>query len=259
MRRLPIWIAGLILLSLPAAAQRWAPSARTATMRPAPLVRTAPLSRPMFWGRAPGVRTFVPGRTLHVGPQWRHGFRSGHVGFGFGHYPFGVPPQNRCFSDAFFDPYFCTRRPTRFSSVAPYSYYPFYSVPYYYDDSSDNYSDVSSQDVERANARASDLASQVEQLRNELDQMRQQQSSPAAAPAPAPPPEQAAVQEPPVSTTLVFRDGHRSEVRNYAIVGSTLWIFHDQLRKKIPLAQLDLTATRQVNEDQGIDFPVPLA
>jgi len=24
-------------------------------------------------------------------------------------------------------------------------------------------------------------------------------------------------------TILVFRDGHRSEVRNYAIVGKTLW------------------------------------
>jgi hypothetical protein len=58
-------------------------------------------------------------------------------------------------------------------------------------------------------------------------------------------------------TVLVFRDQHRQEVRNYAIVGSTLWNFAPAHTEKIALAQLDLPATEKVNEDRGITFRVP--
>ena len=59
-------------------------------------------------------------------------------------------------------------------------------------------------------------------------------------------------------TTLVFRDGHKSEVRNYAIVGSNLIdLTKSPVMKKIPLASLDLDATRKENEDNGIDFHLP--
>jgi hypothetical protein len=69
------------------------------------------------------------------------------------------------------------------------------------------------------------------------------------APAPAP-----AEQDP---TVLVYRDGRRREVRNYAIVGPTLYDFADGRSRKVPLAELDLVATHQVNEERGVYFYVP--
>jgi hypothetical protein len=56
---------------------------------------------------------------------------------------------------------------------------------------------------------------------------------------------------------LVFKDGHQLEVANYAIVGSTLYDLTGGRRQKIPLADLDLTATAKQNEDRGVDFRIP--
>ncbi len=58
-------------------------------------------------------------------------------------------------------------------------------------------------------------------------------------------------------TVLVFQDGHRTEARNYAIVGQTLWIYTEQDSKKVPLADLDVAATKSANADRGIAFQVP--
>ena len=64
--------------------------------------------------------------------------------------------------------------------------------------------------------------------------------------------------EAPVSpTVLVFRDQHKEEVSNYAIVGQTLWSFSAQRTKKIPLADLDVPATQKANDDRGLAFHVP--
>jgi len=59
-------------------------------------------------------------------------------------------------------------------------------------------------------------------------------------------------------TVLVFRDGHRQEVANYAIMGSTLFVLSGP-RSRIPIAELDVPATEQVNQSRGIDFHVPKA
>ncbi len=59
------------------------------------------------------------------------------------------------------------------------------------------------------------------------------------------------------NTVLVFRDQHKQEVSNYAIVGQTLWNFAPQHTQKIPLADLDLPATTKANEDIGVTFRVP--
>jgi hypothetical protein len=59
------------------------------------------------------------------------------------------------------------------------------------------------------------------------------------------------------STVLVFKDGHRSDVLNYAIVGNTLFDFADGRTRKILLADLDLKATQKANDDRGVDFAVP--
>ena len=59
------------------------------------------------------------------------------------------------------------------------------------------------------------------------------------------------------STTLVFKDGHQSDVINYAIVGDTLFEFAEGRTRKILLAELDLPATQKANDDRGVDFQIP--
>jgi len=67
--------------------------------------------------------------------------------------------------------------------------------------------------------------------------------------------------DPPVtpqpSTVLVFKDGHHSDVLNYAIVGDTLFDFDAGRTRKILLADLDLAATRKANDERGVDFQIP--
>ena len=59
------------------------------------------------------------------------------------------------------------------------------------------------------------------------------------------------------NTVLVFRDEHKQEVSNYAIVGQTLWNFAPGHTQKIPLSALDLPATTKANEELGVTFRVP--
>lgn len=58
-------------------------------------------------------------------------------------------------------------------------------------------------------------------------------------------------------TVLVFKDGRRLEISNYAIVGSTLYDLSDGLARKVALAELDLPATMKQNDDRGVDFQLP--
>jgi len=138
-------------------------------------------------------------------------------------------------------------------------------------------------------AQDPDTANQIQQLQAAIDQLQQQVSrltsaveelqadrtesvKPAAAPrgkgkppipskkvssvAPSVPAAPAAETDAPM-TVLVFQDGHRTEARNYAIVGQTLWIYTEQDSKKVPLADLDVNATKTANSDRGIVFQVP--
>jgi hypothetical protein len=68
-------------------------------------------------------------------------------------------------------------------------------------------------------------------------------------------PEEPVVAQP--TTVLVFKDGHRSEVVNYAIVGDTLFDFAEDQTRRILLADLDLAGTREANDDHGVEFKVP--
>ena len=80
---------------------------------------------------------------------------------------------------------------------------------------------------------------------------RVQASNPAPA-SPAPPADDRTTM-----TVIVFRDGHRTEVRNYAIIGSTLWVYSEDDSKKIPLEQIDLPATKNANTERGVTFQLP--
>jgi len=65
----------------------------------------------------------------------------------------------------------------------------------------------------------------------------------AAAPAPV--------------TMLVFKDGHKLEIGNYAIVGTTLFDLTPGHSRRVLLSDLDLDATKKENDDRGIVFEVP--
>src|SRR5215475_2600969 len=136
----------------------------------------------------------------------------------------------------------------------------------------------------------SETANQIQQMRTEIDQLQQQVSRLTAAVeelqadrvesvkpaptargtgkqtippkkvssiAPTPTPSAPEADERASTTVLVFQDGHKTEARNYAIVGQTLWIYTEQDSKKVPLADLDVNATKNANSERGIVFQVP--
>jgi len=89
--------------------------------------------------------------------------------------------------------------------------------------------------------------------------------APLAAASDDPPPT-AQVPDPPATpqpvsallpTILIFKDGHKQQIGNYAIVGSNLYDLTPGRRQKVALADLDLDATQKANDDEGNDFRLP--
>jgi hypothetical protein len=66
-----------------------------------------------------------------------------------------------------------------------------------------------------------------------------------------------APEAPPQPTMLVFKDGQKLQVENYAIVGATLYDLTPGRHRKIMLADLDLDATEKLNDEQGVSFQLP--
>ena len=60
-----------------------------------------------------------------------------------------------------------------------------------------------------------------------------------------------------IPTLLIFKDGRKLELGNYAIIGQTLFDLSPGHVRKIALAGLDLEATRQQNDNRGISFQLP--
>ena len=190
-------------------------------------------------------------------------FRSGGVGFGAS-VGFGNHRRGGLFlhQRPFHHPRGFAVYPNRYSysSVYPYVVYPAYPLSYY-----DAY-DYTGIPVQAVTSYAYGYASGEDNYPVEpglAEQMRQQgvgvYAQPrTAAPQPAPAPQ--ATQPPDRGmppTVLIYRDGRRTEVRNYAIVGQTVWTFTERVANKIPLDQLDLNATRKANEERGQEFVVP--
>jgi hypothetical protein len=100
------------------------------------------------------------------------------------------------------------------------------------------------------------LANEMNQQSLDEQRMREQGDQDAYARSVPPPPHQAERTEASPATVLVFRDQHKQEVQNYAIVGQTLWTFGARTAK-IPLSDLDLPATTKANDERGVDFRVP--
>ena len=62
--------------------------------------------------------------------------------------------------------------------------------------------------------------------------------------------------KPNAPSVLIFRDGRKREVANYAIMGQTVYVF-DKGTQKIALADLDVPATIKANDDRGLEFKLP--
>src|SRR5215469_16914811 len=115
--------------------------------------------------------------------------------------------------------------------------------------------------------RQYEIANEMNQQSLEQQRMWRQEEADGDQDAYAPgrpnadPPPNAQVQDDPIDppTVLVFRDRHREETQNYAIVGQMLWTFTPQRTKKIAIASLDLPATEKANLDRGVDFHIPEA
>ena len=146
----------------------------------------------------------------------------------------------------------------------PYAYSGFYD-PYWWSNSGSSNYDA---DYERNRA----VANEMNQQSLEEQQMRRQQEAEAGGgqdlyansarlSRPAQGSDQGDEQGTPIMppTVLVFRDQHKQEIRNYAIVGQTLWSFGSPRTEKIPLPDLDLAATTKANDDRGLTFRLPAA
>ncbi len=175
-------------------------------------------------------------RNLWIHPPFRHNFR------------FNIFFGNSCFNGAFFDPFFCRQFlfPNRFFFAQPvFVPYPVYSAPYY---------PVIAQPPPEAIDREGDLAREIERLKDEVERLRAEETSREQA-------RQATIPPPPVKenepTVLIFRDGHQSEMRNYAVVGQPLWALTDQYARKIAISDLDVDATKKVNADRGVEIRLP--
>ena len=81
------------------------------------------------------------------------------------------------------------------------------------------------------------------------------QDVPPPPPGPSEPLTQAAI-------TLIFKDGHSQQVRNYALTKTTLYVLDDAAsgrRPEIPLDKIDVAATEETNREAGVDFVIPTA
>jgi hypothetical protein len=101
--------------------------------------------------------------------------------------------------------------------------------------------------------RVEELSYRLGRLTQEIERMRQEEGK-----TPQPAPESAPSLEATVlPTILVFRDGRQMEIQDYAIADETLWVFTERGSTRIPITDLDLEATRDVNAERGIRFPLP--
>lgn len=207
------------------------PTVSVMRAHPAPVVAAAP--RPAMI--RPSRVVVAPNRFARSGviinPRFHHHHHHHHFNFTSG-----------CFGP-FFDPFLCRQ--------ALFAQAPIWPSPVFWPDVPQA-NPVTQQTASLQSQPDADLRAAIDRLSQEVEMLRQEQQArniPQQNAATAP--------EPHISTVLVFRDGHRTEVQNYGIVGQTLWIFSEQHARKVPIADLDLKATQQVNDERGVEFLGP--
>ena len=211
--------------------------------RPAPALRFAPAPQAV-----PANRGFVtPGfRSRVIFPHQRIVFHPRHFGRR------SLFSSNGCFNGGFGGPFFCgngffspgyVAAPYAFSASSPYPAEYAYTPP--------------PQPVVVDDSDTRDLSLQVQRLSDELEMMRDEERRRDHERNPAAQQSKPATQENLPNTVMVLRDGRQLSVRNYAIIGPTVWILNERTARKIPLTDLDVPATEQVNARNGIEFRVP--
>ncbi len=115
--------------------------------------------------------------------------------------------------------------------------------------------DSSSYDDDQQNQMG--LANEMNAQSLDEQRMRQQDDQDSYARSAPPAPHRPERTEAVLPTVLVFHDQHKEEVNNYAIIGLTLWVLDPQHKQRVPLADLDLAATAQANDDRGVEFRLP--
>src|SRR5207253_2411366 len=224
--RLTAIIVILAATATSVAAQRGGFRGGVSTFRGGPAVRTAPGAA--FIGRpvAPFVRSPVTPfvRPPVVAGPFRTGPTVGVAPFGVRHFPrtIIVPPV---VGFGYYSPY-----------VWPQTAY---GAPPYYGTYDSAYAAPAAAAPPAVSQGEVDLAYQVGRLSEEIQQLREQQQT-------LRPPQQPSSQSqsvPGVPTVLVFRDGHRLEIQNYAVIGQTLWVLDERNATKISISDLDLDAT----------------
>ena len=208
-----------------------------------------------------------------------HGVPPSVTSFGFGGHPGfdGVPPSVASVGSRGFAPIHQGRfrdihRHHHFAYGYPY-YVPYY-IPYYpadaYDDAAADAPIADSQDdpdQDQGGPTIFDRRGPGERAPNDYDSQSRkanvprppapvtaERDEPVASVATKAPEPSIAVQP---ATILIFKDGHKQEVGNYAIVGTNLFDLTPGHRLKIALADLDVVATQKANDDQGIEFKLP--
>jgi hypothetical protein len=148
------------------------------------------------------------------------------------HLQFNFFFANACLTNPFFDPFLCRRfffrTPIFFNQVAlSYPiYYPIYAAQPYVGDEQ-GYAEKQEQENE--------LTRRIDRLTDEVNKLREEQTSNRESREQAVQPQQAVEAAEPTKI-LVFRDGRRREIQNYALVGSTLWALTERRAEKIPVS-----------------------
>lgn len=192
-------------------------------------------------GFAGGMRAGAPNRNPR-GSQFSNGFHhpeTFHSNFHHGH---SGPNLVIGFRSHFRYPYY----------AYGYPYYGYYS-PLWWDSYNSSY-DRSDDDNYVAQRQT---LQQVDELSQQIQDLREERQYAQAQPAPAQPARVEAKNDPSMSVVLVFLDKRIQEVKNYAIANEKVVVFDDHHIKKIPLADIDLAATQKLNDERGVDFQVP--
>jgi len=237
----------------------------TLAIRISSLVLLVIASCPILLAQMRGMRAPARPARIGMGPQVRAGFSARrtsvlgarplrHRSFMVQRLPFRRHRHfnfffaNACLNNPFFDPFLCRR--VFFGNSLFFAQPLLLPYPVYADTSyAEPEASVPAEEYERANLSAS-----IDQLTSEVGRLREEQES-ARNPQPTPSQGKQEAEANPPTRILVFRDGHRSEIQNYAMVGNTLWVLTRERATKIPVSDLDMSATREVNADQGIEFP----
>ncbi len=184
------------------------------------------------------------------------GTHSGNTGLGFGNSGFSginsLPPPASGISP------FAWRQIQRSNRYAygntPYGYF---FAPYYYPflgygDSgySGGYYDAPPPEdpgLQNMSMVQGALGRQVQRLSDQVEQLRAAQQSGGI-------PENSDAQQT-VPITVVLRNGQKMQVLNYAVMDQTFWDFSRQPARKIPISNIDISASTTATEASGGEFP----